>query len=333
MNLQIPQAKKLFCRHQNNRMKKKHTYKGDNLRVDQYLVSLFPHISRSYLQQMIEEGKIWVNRKKSRKGNVLQAGDKIEILPFVQPDDRIIEASSAVQFHVLREFENYIVLEKPPFLPTHPNQFLDRNTLANGLVARYPQIIGVGDDSLRPGIVHRLDTNTSGVMLAALTADGFKELRNLFNVRKIHKTYLALVIGNITMPGSIDTDLAHHVKNPRKMVAVTSDTMSYRSTKRQARTLYEPIEAFGDYTLVRVQTLTGRMHQVRVHMASIGHPLVGDELYQSPKEKNLDKLGLTRHFLHAVSIEFVDPWTQEPRNFLSSISSDLEFVLSELRNT
>lgn len=232
----------------------------------------------------------------------------------------------------MHEFEHYVVLDKPPFLPTHPNQFEDTNTLANGLVSKYPQVIGVGDDALRPGIVHRLDSNTSGVMLAALTSEGFSNIRDLFNEREIHKTYIALVLGDVKGSGCVDTDIAHHPKNPRRMVAITSEKVEYRSRRRIAKTLFEPIEQFGSYTLLRVQTLTGRMHQVRVHLASMGHPLVGDVLYQSNQEKNQDRLGLTRHFLHAISIEFDDPWTGEDQKFHSRLSSDLEYVLADLRS-
>lgn len=311
-------------------MKQKHQYIGDDIRLDQYMVKLYPHISRAYLQQTIEKGLVLVNQKKCRKSMVIREGDVVDILPFVEPNERTIEPNIAVHFKIVHEFEHYVVLEKPPYLPTHPNQFNDRGTLANGLVGRYPQMIGVGEDALRPGIVHRLDTNTSGVMLAALTADGFEKLRGLFNRREIHKTYTALVLGNLLYPGSIDTDLAHHIKNPRKMVALTSKNISYRSTKRAAKTMFELLQKFESYTLVKVKTLTGRMHQVRVHLSSIGHPLAGDDLYQNPKEKMQDKLGLTRHFLHATSIEFVDPWTNEPRLFKSDLSPDLEYVLKSL---
>ena len=302
------------------------------MRLDQYLVQLFPHISRSYLQQTIEKGHVLVNQKKCRKGTLFRSGDEIDVQPFVEPSERTIEGNPSLRFVVQQEFEHYIVVEKPPFLPTHPNQFDDNNTLANGLVAKYPQIIGVGEESIRPGIVHRLDSNTSGIMLAALTKEGCLKLRELFNEREIHKTYVALVLGNIEGHGSVDTDIAHHPKNPRKMVALTSEDTSFRSRRRNAKTMYKPIEQFGDYTLVEVKTLTGRMHQVRVHLASIGHPLVGDVLYQSDREKNRDKLGLTRHFLHAVSIEFQDPWTEQDRHFRSELSSDLEYVLSDLRD-
>jgi 23S rRNA pseudouridine1911/1915/1917 synthase len=313
-------------------MNRKHIYKGKEIRVDQYLVQLFPHISRAYLQQTIQNGYVLVNDKRCRKGTVIREGDEVDVQPFVQPNERTIDGNPSVHFSILHEFEHYVVLDKPPFLPTHPNQFNDNNTLANGLVAKFPQMIGVGDDPLRPGIVHRLDSNTSGVMLAALTSEGFANLRNLFNEREIHKTYVALVLGNIQSSGSIDTDVAHHPKNPRKMVALTSESIIFRSRRRIAKTLYEPIEQFGNYTLVRVKTLTGRMHQVRVHLASVGHPLVGDGLYQSDREKNSDKLGLTRHFLHAVSIDFDDPWTDQPQRFHSKLSSDLEYVLADLRN-
>ena len=312
-------------------MIQKKKYTGPEIRLDQYLVQQFSNMSRSYLQQMIEKGHVLVNQKVGKKGSILQNGDIIDVQPFVHPNERTIEGNPGAHFAIIKEFENYIVLDKPPFLPTHPNQFEDKNTVANGLVAKFPSVIGVGEDPLRPGIVHRLDSNTSGVMLAALTQSGFMELRSLFNQRKIHKTYVALVLGDIQKAGTVETDIAHHLKNIRRMVAITSDKVEFRSRRRPAKTLYEPMERFGDYTLVRVQTLTGRMHQVRVHLSSIGHPLVGDKLYQSDREKNQDKLGLTRHFLHAVSIEFKDPWTGQEQRFDSPLSQDLDFVLADLR--
>lgn len=311
-------------------MKRKHEYRGENTRLDQYLVTLFPHISRSYLQQMITQGSVLVNQKKSKKGHILTEGDLIEIQSFVEPNDRTIDPNPAVGFTLKEEFEHYIVIDKPPFVATHPNQFDDHQSLANGLVSRFPQMIGVGEDPLRPGIVHRLDSNTSGVMLAAKTQEGFAKLRELFNQRKIKKTYQALVVGQIIKEGSIETDVAHHPKNPRRMIALTHPNQEFRSRRRNATTLYEPMKQFGGYTLVSVRTLTGRMHQVRVHLASIGHPLVGDTLYQSPKEKNLDKLGLTRHFLHAVRLEFDDPWSQTPRIFESKLSNDLQSIIATL---
>lgn len=311
-------------------MKRKHEYHGQNIRLDQYLVTLFPHISRSYLQQMIERGHILVNEKNSRKGCVLQDGDVVEVQPFVEPDDRTIDPNPTIGFTVNKEFEHYLVIDKPPYLATHPNQFDDHRSLANGLVARFPQIIGVGDEPLRPGIVHRLDSNTSGVMLVAKTQEGFLKIRELFNLREIKKTYQALVLGKITKSGSIEKDIGHHVRNPRKMVALEKNDKQFRSRRRNAQTLYEPIKYFGSYTLVSVRTLTGRMHQVRVHLASIGHPLVGDTLYQSQKEKNFDKVGLTRHFLHAVKIEFADPWSLKQEVFESPLSNDLQTILDSL---
>ena len=312
-------------------MKRKHHYDGPEMRLDQYVVGLYPDISRSYLQQLIGKGLVLVNHKKVKKGSLIRPGDEIEILPFVAPNDRIIEPNPAITYKTVQTYENYVVVEKPPYLPTHPNQFDDRNSFANALVAHHPEVIGIGDDALRPGIVHRLDTNTSGLMLAALTKTGFDELRKLFNERKIHKTYVALVVGSLPKSGTIETDIAHHEKNPRRMVAITSKKVLFRSRRREAKTLYETIESFDGYSLVKMQTLTGRMHQVRVHLSSIGYPLVGDTLYQSPKEKNLDRLGLTRHFLHATDIEFVDPWTQEERHYKSDLSIDLESILQTLR--
>lgn len=280
---------------------------------------------------MIVRGHVLVNDQRSKKGDLLSSGDQVEVHPFTEPDDRKIEPNPTIQFVVQHAFEHYVVIEKPAYLATHPNQFDDHRTLANGLVARFPEMLDVGEDSLRPGIVHRLDSNTSGIMLAARTQEGFEKIRNLFNERQIHKTYHALVLGKIKNPGKVELDIAHHPKNPRKMIALKEKDVNFRSRRRNAKTIYEPIKSLDGYTLVSVQTLTGRMHQVRVHLGAIGHPLVGDPLYQSPKERNLDQLGLTRHFLHAVKLEFTDPWDQTPKTFESNLSNDLVSILQGLK--
>ena len=311
-------------------MKPKHQYDGIDIRIDRYLVQLYPAMSRAYLQQIVEAGYVLVNQKKCRKGTVIRSGDQVEVLDFIKPNERKIKPNESVNFNIVYQSDHYLVLEKPPYLPTHPNQFEDQNTLANGLVSKFPHIIDIGEDSLRPGIVHRLDANTSGLMLAALSDIGFLELRKLFDYREIKKTYTALVLGKIEKSGDIEFDVAHHEKNPRKMVALVSEDTPYRSRRRAAKTMYEPIEIFDQYTLLKVQTLTGRMHQVRVHLSSIGHSLVGDEIYQTSKEKNRDQVGLQRHFLHASRLIFKDPWTKKIQEFCSELPDDLNFVIEKL---
>jgi 23S rRNA-/tRNA-specific pseudouridylate synthase len=146
----------------------------------------------------------------------------------------------------------------------------------------------------------------------------------------VKKKYLALVLGDMEAEGVICTPLAHHPTNPRKMVAVTPGAR-HRSRVREAQTQYVPRERFGDFTLLEVQTRTGRMHQVRVHLSSVGHPLAGDRLYQTSAERQKDRSGLDRHFLHACRLEFRLPPPNQLKIFESSLPGPLQFLMDELR--
>ncbi len=304
------------------------------VRLDRFLADHFEGISRAYLQELIAQGLVTVNAKRPRKGTVVSKGDRVDVEPFPRPEERRIAPNPKVRFTVLWESEDLVVIDKPAGLPTHPNDFSDRETLANAVLAKYPEIQGVGEDSLRPGIVHRLDTDTSGLMVVARTQAGFDHLRRLFDERKVRKTYLALVLGDVAEAGEVETPMAHHPKNPRKMVVVTPEVErkgAFRSKIREAKTMYEPVERFGAYTLLEVKTLTGRMHQVRVHLGSIGHPLAGDRLYQTAKQRQEDQLPLDRHFLHSCKLSLSVYPSKSLKSFESELPIELRGVLEELR--
>lgn len=303
--------------------------KNDPERLDLFLVNSFEGISRVYLQELIQKGIVQVNGAKVRKGYLLNRGDKLVIESFLRPEEREIEPCFDVAVPIVWESKDFVVVNKPAGLPTHPNDFEDQKTLANALLAKYPEIRGVGEDTLRPGIVHRLDTDTSGLLMVARNQDKFQRLRKLFDERKIKKTYLALALGKVEKTGEINEPLAHHPTNPRKMVVV-SKVHSFRSVPRQAKTFFEPVESFKNYTVLRVKTLTGRMHQVRVHLSFIGHPLAGDRLYQTAKEKRMDQTNLSRHFLHA--LELCVPWEGgHEKIFHCELPQELSGLLQRLR--
>ncbi|MEZ4820559.1 MAG: RluA family pseudouridine synthase [Bdellovibrionota bacterium] len=253
-----------------------------------------------------------------------------QIDPFTHPNDRVISSPNEPVLHIVAEKEHYLVIDKPAGLPTHPNDFQDLQCVANHFIRLYPDSLHVGEDALRPGIVHRLDTYTSGLLIVAKTQEGFKAFRQLFDQRNIQKTYQALVLGNVYPDDiEIDTPLAHHHKNPRKMVALIDDRVEYRSKIREAKTMVHVRERFDQTTWIDVKTLTGRMHQVRVHMASIDHPLVGDQVYQNQRQKQQDQYGLGRHFLHASKLVFKDPWT----GLEIILQSNLPFELQQCIDT
>jgi len=304
---------------------------NEPLRVDVFLSRANPEISRNYLSDLFSKKSVTVNGSSVKKGHVLKTGDVVVIESFLHPSERTIHPNKARTLPIVHRSEEYVIIDKPYGLPTHPNDYLDTDTVANIMLGMFPQIDGVGDDPLRPGIVHRLDTNTSGLLIVALTAGAFKHFRSLFDAREVKKTYAALVLGSVPASGKVTTSLAHHQKNRRKMIAVERG-QSYRSKVREAVSEYEVVESFEGYTLLNIRTLTGRMHQVRVHMSSINHPLCGDRLYQTPKDVQRDTVGLIdRHFLHASLIKFPDMGTKKVVEVCSSLPNELKAILQKLK--
>lgn len=305
-------------------------YEGESIRLDIFLKTLFEGVSRVYLQELIKGQKVTVNGNFAKKGAILHDQDLIEIDAFTHPQDRRLSAPNKPQLDIKFEHEHYLIIEKAAGLPTHPNEFSETNTVANHFIGLYPESLEVGEDSLRPGIVHRLDTNTSGLLILAKTQQGYDALKNLFMLRKIHKTYQALVLGVFPKTEkTIDWPIAHHPKNPRKMVALTDKNVRYRSQPREAQTKVAILTKYATSTLISVQTLTGRMHQVRVHLSAIGFPLIGDGIYQNQNEKRKDKFGLDRHFLHASRIEFIDPFSNEKVIQVSDLPNELKACLDQ----
>lgn len=278
----------------------------NGLRLDHFLNAIYLDISRSYIQkELIQLGHVLVNDKPvNKKGYVLFAGDQIKILSFIHPDRRTIEANLSLNIDTLYSNENFIVYNKPKKLPTHPNRYDDKNTLASYFIGQYPNAINVGEDALRPGVVHRLDTDTSGCIIFAKTQEAYTHFRTMFNERKMYKLYLAVVLGKTPQKGCIDYDLAHHQKNTRKMINVFNEEIFYRGQKKSAVTAYHTLVQNDDYSLLLVKTFTGRMHQVRVHLSGLGYPLVGDKIYQKRQDQHRDIDGEKQHCLHAYSLGF-----------------------------
>ncbi len=206
---------------------------------------------------------------------------------------------------IIYETGDFLAVNKPAGVLVHPAKQGDpeEGTVVGWLRQEYPEIQEVGDDpKLRPGIVHRLDKDTSGILIIPKTQSSFLYFKNLFQTRGIQKTYLALVYGRVTGRGRIDKPIG--IKSGSMKRSVNARTMKMA---KDALTEYRAMKLFnkGEYTLLRVSQKTGKTHQIRVHLASIGHPIVGDMLYGGKKREN--SLGLTRQFLHAESIEFTSP--------------------------
>lgn len=235
-----------------------------------------------------------------------------------------------MNIRVVHEDRDFLVLDKPAGIAVHGGAGVRSETVVDWLVRKYPEVKKVGDPSTssgqaieRPGIVHRLDKDTSGVLLVARNQKSFEALKHLFKERKVEKTYLALVAGAPKKKsGVIDAPIGRSVRQPTKR-AIGQRAAGLRA----ARTAYRVLEAFGGYALLAVKPKTGRMHQIRVHLASLGHPVAGDRIYGGGK---VVLKGLGRQFLHAASLSFSYP---EGRrwHFEASLPDDLAKVLHELR--
>lgn len=272
-------------------------------RIDKFLSKEFfsnGDISRAEIIKNIKEGGVLVNGTKVKPSYFLKEGDKLEI--NIDQKNRKLEPNKDVKFKIIHEDENIIIIDKPAGLLVHPSVRSEKDTLVSGLLAKFPEIKNVGDSpEIRPGIVHRLDRETSGVMVVARNQETFDELKKLFRNRKIKKNYLAFVFGSLGRLGSfgsIDKPLAK-AANYKKQVVAGKKT---KTKIREAVTEYKVIGKLDGFSLLGVFPKTGRTHQIRVHLFSIGHPIVGDVKYGFKKMRSFRDAG--RLYLHAKSLEF-----------------------------
>ena len=235
-------------------------------------------------------------------------------------DSRLVHMS--ITLKIIYENDDFLVLEKPADLTVHPVKPEQKNTLADLIVARYPEIKGVGEDPLRPGIVHRLDKDTSGLMVVAKNNQSFNYLKKQFQDRKVEKEYLALVVGKIKdKKGTITKSISQSKKDHKKRSALLGEK------SKPAWTEYEVLEYYKQYTLVKAMPKTGRTHQIRIHLASIGYPIAGDKQYKfkrQPCPKNL-----SRQFLHSYYLKF-QTTDGKMIAFKSELPQDLKEVLKDL---
>ena len=286
-------------------------YAGD--RLDVFLAAKTGE-SRSQVQKIIRDGRALVDGKVIKKnGYAVNPGSSVETKEEVLPKNEAPKKKNQLvpsdkKLEVITETDTYIVVNKPAGLLTHPTQAGEPDTLAGRLIHTYPDLAGVGEDEMRPGIVHRLDKDASGLLVVARTQEMFEHLKEQFKSRTVEKEYTTLVYGKLdTDHGTIDFDIDRG--NDGRMVArpkteVKLKNVSKLQPAKQALTEFWPEEFYPRYTLLRVKIHTGRMHQIRVHLFAYNHPVVGDTLYEN---KNLIKKGdshLGRLFLHASHLCF-----------------------------
>lgn len=288
------------------------------------VVSMITGLSRSEAAVLVADGSVLVDGSQCTRGALkLPVGASIDVaLP--ERVTATAAAEPAVQVPIVHVDADVIVIDKPAGLVVHPGAGVHEGTLVNGLLARFPDLGGVGGDPTRPGIVHRLDKGTSGLMVVARTDDAYAALVHQMSVRSVNRRYLALVWGTPdTAQGLVDAPIGRSLRTPTRMV------VSARG--KEARTRYEVLESFpepAEVSLVECRLETGRTHQVRVHLAAIGHPVVGDDRYDGARQS----LICPRPFLHAAMLGFVHPRSDAYCEFTSPLPEDIAGVLAALRS-
>jgi len=290
-------------------------------RLDVFLAEKIPELTRSQAKRLIEAGRVTLAETPVTKAKYKVKGGESFSVSVPPPAEIKLEPQEEVPFEILYEDEDLAVINKPAGVVVHPACGHTEGTLVHGLLARLEDLSGVGGEA-RPGIVHRLDKDTSGLLVVAKNDRAHLALSEMFQERKIKKTYLALVHGvPKARSGRIDRPIRRHPVHRKKMTVHEKDG-------REAVTLWRVKEVFRRAALLEVEPLTGRTHQIRVHLASIGHPIVGDELYggakpHGPKAK--------RQMLHAWKLRFRHPRTGKELSFEAPLPEDFEELLHALR--
>lgn len=294
-------------------------------RVDRYLAATLPDLSRAQIQRLVDDGFITVNNVPIRKASQkLAVGD--EVIVTVPPPAPTTLVAENIPLTIVYEDDDCLVIDKPAGMVVHPAAGHPGGTLVNAVLGHAPDLEGVGDEQ-RPGIVHRLDRDTSGLIIVAKHDRAHRHLQKQFKDRLAHKVYLALVIGTPpSTTGQIEAPLGRDPKNRQRMAVVPGDH------GREAVTVYRTIESFKLFTLVEAEPKTGRTHQIRVHLTFIGCPLAGDTLYATPRSVSVKLPGLQRQFLHAARLTLTLP-AGDLRTFAAPLPDDLRNILEYLRST
>jgi 23S rRNA pseudouridine1911/1915/1917 synthase len=284
------------------------------IRLDKYVIQTLPEFSRSYIQKLIEQGYILVNEQKTKASRKLSETDKVTInLPPPSPIHPIAEP---IHLSIVYEDKDILVIDKPAGLTVHPAPGHPSHTLVNAILAHCPSL-ATSNDVVRPGIVHRLDKDTSGLIVIAKNDFAREHLVNQFKSHIITKRYLVLVKGRISpQQGTIKAPIGRDPHNRQRMAIV--------ATGKEASTEYQVREYLSNYTLLEVTPRTGRTHQIRVHLSSIGYPVVADPVYGTKS------LIAKRQFIHAYLLGFCLPSTKEYHEFTCPLPSDLRQALESL---
>lgn len=286
------------------------------VRLDQFLALQDTQLTRAQLHRLIVQGQVLLNGRSAKPAQKVRSGDLVSL---TIPPPRVTDVVPQwMPLTLVYQDSDIVVIDKPAGLSVHPGPGHPDQTLVNGLLARCPDIQGVGG-AIRPGIVHRLDKDTSGLMMVAKNHHAHQELSNQIKDRRVTKGYMALATGVVSPDaGIIDQPIARDPRHRKRMAVVAGG--------RESRTRYRVVENPSGHSLLELALETGRTHQIRVHLAHLGHPLLGDGVYGKASPL------LDRHFLHAYLLGFQHPRTGEGLEFRAELPPDLAGVLDDLRS-
>lgn len=303
------------------------TTSDEGIRLDALIVSRFPTLPRSEIKRFIDQGNVLRNDgKKCTKGDKISLSYTYFLTEI--PTLPTLLANPEIPLCILYEDEGLIAINKPAGINCQPNKMTETDTLANGLLARWPELNGVGDGPLTCGILHRIDFDTSGLVLVAKTQAVYDNLREQFAAHTVEKHYTALVTGTLTTPYKLEHHLAHNPRCPGRMV----DASQWHDVKRPmyAATAYVPLWQKQLYqypvSLLDVTIFTGVTHQIRAQLSFSGHPIVGDKQYGGLQLETFQ-----RHFLHATSTQFIHPLTAKPMKLTAPFQKDLNVLLKKTK--
>jgi 23S rRNA pseudouridine1911/1915/1917 synthase len=298
------------------------------LRLDRIVAKHCPQLSRTRVQELIAGGLVRLNGKTAKDSHKVHAGDTIEIIP--QPRPALRAEAEAIPLDILYEDEDVIAINKPAGMTVHAGAGNSHGTLVNALLGR-GQSLSQSGDALRPGIVHRLDKETSGVLLVAKNDFAHARLAEAFRERSIQKIYVALVQGALKEErGRIELPIA---RDPNRRTRMTAKRAALLHNAREARTDWQVLARIDSTSLLEVQLHTGRMHQIRVHFSALRHPVVGDTLYGAAGQLHIGRTtlpSLGRNFLHAAKIAFAQPRTGQPIHLTAPLPPELRAFLQKL---
>jgi 23S rRNA pseudouridine1911/1915/1917 synthase len=290
-----------------------------NLRLDKFLAQEMEDISRSYIQKIISKGGVFIDGiPVIKKSEMIAPGTEVEVI--IPPTEEATLVPENIPLDIIFENQDLIVINKPPGMVVHPSLGHPTGTLVQAVLGYAPEIEGVGGVK-RPGLVHRLDQDTSGVIIIAKNDHTHHFLQDQFRSREVGKTYLALVDGRPPTPkGRVEVAIGRDPKFRQRMAPVLD------RDGRQAISEYSTIQEFPAHTLLNISILTGRTHQIRVHLGFLGCPVVGDKVYG----RNKQTLDISRQFLHAHQLSIIIPGETELRTFEATLAPDLEDIIESL---